>query len=155
MVSAHHDAAHLAEDAQTVAAAHAAGILHGGDIQLGVVPGPDPSVAASAPVDRDVYSAFLARFVREDQLDTRQVPAAWPPAEPLVRLPVSSLPNCKRRALRGLGGRKPSDRAVRQSKARSAMGNSGDAVGRKPESRGKTWSRPMVIGSSPARIPCL
>ena len=112
---------------------------------------------AGAPVDRDVYSAFLARFVRVGQLDTRQVLAAWPHAEPLVRLPVSSLPNCKRRALRGLGGRKPSDRAVRQSKARSAKGDSGDVVGRKPESPGKTLvpTNGVLLVSSPAGIPCL
>lgn len=112
---------------------------------------------AGAPVDRDVYSAFLARFVCKDQLDTRQVLAAWPSAEPLVRLPVSSLPNCERRAPRGLGERKLSGRVVRQSKARSAKGDSGDAVGLAPESLGKTLvlTNGALLFSAPARIPCL
>jgi len=66
-------------------------------------------------------------------------------------------PRFKRRALRGLGGRKPSDRAVRQSKARSAQGNSGDVVGRKPESPGKTLvpTNGVLLVSSPAGIPFL
>ncbi len=109
-----------------------------------------------AAVDRDLYSAFLARFVRKNQLDTRQVVSAWPSAEPLVRLPVSSLPNYERRASPSTGGRKAAVRVVRQSKVRSSEGNSGDAVGRKAESPGKTsaWIRKAARkGRAPTRIP--
>lgn len=37
------------------------------------------------PVQRDLYSAFLARFVHDDHLDVRQAHDAWPAAEPLLR----------------------------------------------------------------------
>lgn len=43
------------------------------------------------PVQRDLYSAFLARFVHEDRLDARQAELAWPGAEPLLRRAASSL----------------------------------------------------------------
>jgi putative transposase len=36
-------------------------------------------------VGRDLYSAFLARFVHNDRLDASQVRAAWPGAEALLR----------------------------------------------------------------------
>ncbi len=44
VVKAHDDPAHLAEDEQAVAVAHAAGVFHGGDIQPGVVPGLDAPI---------------------------------------------------------------------------------------------------------------
>jgi hypothetical protein len=106
----------------------------------------------TAPVDRDVYSAFLARFVRDDQLDIRQVLEAWPHAEPRVRLPVSGLPSCERRALPGHGPRKGPVGAVRQSKAGSARDDAGDAVRRKAESPGKALVTAREAQAS-ARIP--
>ncbi len=42
------------------------------------------------PVQRDLYSAFLARHVVEEQLDVRQATLAWPGAEPLLRRAASS-----------------------------------------------------------------
>lgn len=39
---------------------------------------------------RDLFSAHLARFVNEDQLDTRQAREVWPAAEPLLERAVSS-----------------------------------------------------------------
>jgi putative transposase len=37
------------------------------------------------PVQRDLYSAFLAKYCSESVLDVRQVEQAWPAAEPLLR----------------------------------------------------------------------
>lgn len=36
------------------------------------------------PVQRDLYSAFLAQFIEEETLDMRQVTVAWPGAQPLL-----------------------------------------------------------------------
>jgi putative transposase len=41
------------------------------------------------PVQRDLYSAFLARHCGEDCLDIRQVLEAWPDTEPFLRRAVS------------------------------------------------------------------
>lgn len=41
------------------------------------------------PVQRDLYSAFLARFVESDVLDASQVKEAWPGAELLLRRAAS------------------------------------------------------------------
>lgn len=43
------------------------------------------------PVQRDLYTAYLARHVRGNSLDTRQAKLAWPGAEPLLRRAVSRL----------------------------------------------------------------
>ncbi len=43
------------------------------------------------PVQRDLYSAYLAKYVKENSLDTRQAKEAWPGAEPLLRRAVSGL----------------------------------------------------------------
>jgi transposase len=43
------------------------------------------------PVQRDLYSAFLARHVSEDRLDARQARKAWPAARPLLRRAASSV----------------------------------------------------------------
>ena len=40
---------------------------------------------------RDLYSAHLARFVENDQLNTRQAQQVWPAAEPLLERAVLSL----------------------------------------------------------------
>lgn len=42
------------------------------------------------PVQRDLYSAFLARFVRGNKLDASQAVEAWPSAEPLLEQAASS-----------------------------------------------------------------
>jgi hypothetical protein len=42
------------------------------------------------PVQRDLYSAFLARFVREGELDATEASKAWARAEPLLRRAASS-----------------------------------------------------------------
>lgn len=41
------------------------------------------------PVQRDLYSAFLARHCGEDCLDIRQVQKAWPDTEPFLRRAMS------------------------------------------------------------------
>ena len=40
---------------------------------------------------RDLYSAFLARFVKKDYLDAQQACASWKAAEPLLSRAVSRL----------------------------------------------------------------
>ena len=42
------------------------------------------------PVQRDLYSAFLARHVCKDRLDASQAQKAWPDVEPLLRRAASS-----------------------------------------------------------------
>lgn len=42
------------------------------------------------PVQRDLFSAFLGRFVSDNRLDARQAVLAWPGAEPLLRQAASS-----------------------------------------------------------------
>ncbi len=42
------------------------------------------------PVQRDLYSAFLARHVCKDRLDASQAEKAWPDVEPLLRRAASS-----------------------------------------------------------------
>lgn len=44
----------------------------------------------SGEVQRDLYSAFLARFVDEDTLDARSAAVAFPAAKPLLRRAASS-----------------------------------------------------------------
>ena len=44
----------------------------------------------SGTVQRDLYSAFLARFVSQDTLDARQAALAFPAAKPLLRRAASS-----------------------------------------------------------------
>ncbi len=44
----------------------------------------------SGEVQRDLYSAFLARFVDADKLDTRSAAVAFPAAKPLLRRAASS-----------------------------------------------------------------
>lgn len=43
------------------------------------------------PVQRDLFSGFLARFVSDHKLDARQAIMAWPGAEPLLRRAASSV----------------------------------------------------------------
>ena len=44
----------------------------------------------TAPVQRDLYSAFLAFCCNTNTLDIRQVREAWPSAEPLLRQAMAS-----------------------------------------------------------------
>jgi putative transposase len=43
----------------------------------------------TAPSQRDLYSAFLARHCEEDRLAICRVRENWPPAEPLLRRAMS------------------------------------------------------------------
>jgi len=43
------------------------------------------------PVQRDLFSGFLARFVSDNTLDARQAVLAWPGAEPLLQRAASSV----------------------------------------------------------------
>lgn len=48
-------------------------------------------VCGVGPVQRDLYSGFLARFVEGNRLDACQAGIAWPGAEPLLRRAASGL----------------------------------------------------------------
>jgi hypothetical protein len=76
------------------------------------------------PVQRDLYSAFLARCCEKDLLDIRQVHAAWPSAEPLLRRamarmkePASGPGFALPRALRSARAGRPLKRRVRSCEA--------------------------------------
>ena len=49
------------------------------------------SCSCGAIAQRDLYSAFLARYVKKDKLDTFQSTYAWTAAEPLLERAVSRL----------------------------------------------------------------
>jgi len=79
---------------------------------------------AIEPVQRDLYSAFLARCCDKDLLDIRQVHAAWPSAEPLLRRamarmkePASGPGFALPRVLRSAGAGRPLKRRVRSCEA--------------------------------------
>jgi len=65
------------------------------------------------PVQRDLYSAFLARHCGENCLDIRQVQAAWPDTEPFLRRAVSS----SQKSASGCGFPLPHGPAVRADRA--------------------------------------
>jgi len=57
------------------------------------------------PVHRDLYSAFLARFVRQGELDVCQAQRAWPAGKHLLGQTTSGeTPNCERRGIAKLHG---------------------------------------------------
>lgn len=90
---------------------------------------------ATAPVQRDIYSAFLARFVHQDCLDASHAEHAWPTAEPLLR----AASNGKKPASgRGFALPHVTDvRAGRSEKIVNTASEAGDAVARRaraPES---------------------
>ena len=72
----------------------------------------------SGEVQRDLYSAFLARFVEQDTLDARNAAVAFPSAKPLLRRaasgeqhePASGMGFPHPQALRRLGAGRPSKR---------------------------------------------
>lgn len=68
------------------------------------------------PVQRDLYSAFLARFVDQDRLDARQAQKAWPDVEPLLRRAASSVSQSARgRALAATQVPSASEQIARQN----------------------------------------
>jgi putative transposase len=89
------------------------------------------------PVQRDLFSGFLARFVSENRLDARQAELAWPGAEPLLRRAASSVDHQPARgdgtavshALRGVGAGRPPKRT-------DAAGESAHVVPMAPASGG-------------------
>ncbi|MDD2676767.1 MAG: hypothetical protein PHP75_04795, partial [Methylacidiphilaceae bacterium] len=95
------------------------------------------------PVQRDLYSAFLAKCSEKDFLDISQVRKAWPGGEPLLGRAMSRVKEPARRE--GLSRPHVENvRAGRPSKGkrgsgcpRSRSGETGDAVAqaRVPESR--------------------
>jgi putative transposase len=80
------------------------------------------------PVQRDLYSAFLARHILNDQLDARQTTLAWPGAEPLLRRAASSCSQsangsgiCPAHATTGVRVDRPSKRTGSAAKALDAV----------------------------------
>jgi putative transposase len=72
-------------------------------------------------VDRDLYSAWLARSVSGDLLDARQAVSAWPAAQlPLRTASGTSLESASGRGLVPRSTAKPSERIVRRRKSRQA-----------------------------------
>ena len=65
------------------------------------------------PVQRDLYSAFLASCCGEDHLDIRQAQKAWPTAEPLLRRAMPRLPQ----SASGKGSARPHGKTVRADRA--------------------------------------
>ena len=95
---------------------------------------------STAPIQRDLYSAFLVFCVIANILDIRQVRKAWPSAEPLLRRAMSSEPQsasrratCSPQGVNALGADRPLKKEIAQCEA-------ADAVGVKAESRGEHWN---------------
>ena len=90
----------------------------------------------TAPIQRDLYSAFLARHCGPETLDIRQAQQAWPTAEPLLRRAMSR----ESQSASGQGFVLPQAlrhlRADRPSKVDGWLDETGDAVAqaRAPES---------------------
>ncbi len=112
------------------------------------------------PVQRDLYSAFLAKCCTEDCLDIDRVRRIWPGAEPLLRRAMSRT----KEPARGKGFAQPrartSARAGRPSKGNGRSGEAGDVVAqaRAPESGNKVSLEPLALtmgrfrGRSPYRF---
>ena len=80
------------------------------------------------PVQRDLYSAFLARCCERDTLEIRRVHETWPDAEPLLRRAMSRGPQ----RASGEGLARPNVltrvRAARPSKRDGRICEAADAV---------------------------
>jgi len=79
-------------------------------------------------VQRDLYSAWLARFVEHDRLDARQLGNDWPAAEPLLRRAASSFQQSASgtgfalpHAGKGVGADRPPKRDGRRNEAADAV----------------------------------
>ena len=91
----------------------------------------------TGPVQRDLYSAYLARFVENGRLDTSRAAAAWAGAESLLRDAVSRLEqSASGRALPasfGLGRRRsgshPEGRSCRAEAAAAPQGRRAERCG--------------------------
>ncbi|WP_018290218.1 hypothetical protein [Verrucomicrobium sp. 3C] len=95
------------------------------------------------PVQRDLYSAFLAKCSEKDFLDISRVGKSWPGAEPLLRRAMSrvkepaSREGLSRPHVGNVRAGRPSKGKVGSGCPRSRSGEAGDAVAqaRAPESR--------------------
>ncbi|WP_018289891.1 hypothetical protein [Verrucomicrobium sp. 3C] len=100
-------------------------------------------MAAPSPVQRDLYSAFLAKCSEKDFLDISRVGKSWPGAEPLPRRAMSrvkkpaSREGLSRPHVRNVRAGRPSKGKMGSGCPRSRSGEAGDAVAqaRAPESR--------------------
>lgn len=102
----------------------------------------------TAPVQRDLYSAFLASCCDAETLDVRQVQRAWPDAEPLLRRAMTReiQPASGVATLPAPTGRSPSELGRPSKKAREPGRGHGGCSAR--ESRGES-------GKTAFRIPWL
>ncbi|WP_020494029.1 hypothetical protein [Verrucomicrobium sp. 3C] len=95
------------------------------------------------PVQRDLYSAFLAKCSEKDFLDISRVRKAWPGAEPLLRRAMSrvkepaSREGLSRPHVKNVRAGRPSKGKMGSGCPSSRSGEAGDAVAqaRAPESR--------------------
>jgi putative transposase len=94
---------------------------------------------STAPLQRDLYSAFLVFCCIANILDIRRVRKTWPSAEPLLRRAMSSEPqSASRRATCSPQG--VALRADRPLKNEIAQREAADAVGVKAESCRERWN---------------
>ena len=78
----------------------------------------------TAPVQRDLYSAFLAACCDTDTLNIRHVHETWPTAEPLLRRAMLRLPQ----PASGKGFARPHVSCVRAGRSSKREGRSAEAV---------------------------
>lgn len=114
------------------------------------------------PVQRDLYSAFLAKCSEKDFLDISQVRKAWPGAEPLLRRAMSRGKEPARREglsqprVKNVRAGRPSKGKMGSGCPRSRPGEAGDAVAqaRAPESRISTPWNPLALAMGRFRVGC-
>lgn len=102
------------------------------------------------PVQRDLYSAFLARHCDEDHLDIRQIQIAWPAAEPLLRRAMSR--SCQSANGTGLACLNGSN-AVRADRASQRDGRTSEAAEAYPRTNSARIAESLAHG--PLRTPWL
>jgi len=107
----------------------------------------------TAPVQRDLYSAFLAFCCEANTLDIRRVNQTWPSAEPLLRRAMSSAPqsasgqtSCLPPGIKTLGADRPSQKEKTQCEAADVVGARAEShrERRKPSSEPPGFSRGEV-----------
>ena len=79
-------------------------------------------------VQRDLYSAWLARFVQEDRLDASQLQASWAAAEPLLRRASSSFNQAASRSSSAVSSGSAYARPGRVVRPSKRIGSFGEAA---------------------------
>jgi putative transposase len=109
-------------------------------------------------VQRDLYAAWLARFVENDTLDASRCQAQWATAEPLLRQAASSSPICKRGRHEPTSTRLPARQSgspveaeVEKERGLGSVAMAGDAKARAGESPSYTQN-PLPSGMGEAQL---